>query len=111
MSKSKDIFDEYMYKKRLIREEVIDKEKKEFEEKLKSKRYEIDSMISRSSFGGLYQGLLNEKEQLDSELAGNVNKTRHTIDVELYNMNKKVENKARLVNYKINKRINNLKFI
>ena len=105
MSKTKNLFDIRMEGNDKIHKELFNKEKKALEEKLRDKKYETRVMIENSSLGGTYHNLINEKDDINSELHSQLNKGLHTVDVELYKLNKNLDNKKRMVDYKINQRI------
>ncbi|MBE6485621.1 MAG: hypothetical protein E7Z85_02110 [Methanosphaera stadtmanae] len=102
MSKTKDIFEEKIKEKEQIHEELLKKEMKNLEDILKSEKYNIDEMMSKTSLGYAYHDLIDSKDKLNSEYQRKYNQTYHTLDVELYKLNKKIENKSKMVNFKYN---------
>ena len=102
MTKVKDIVEEKIQKNKQLRDELVNKEVKNLNKKLKSEKYNIDTMIVKSGLGEVYHDLLDSKDNLNSELQRNYNKTYHSIDVELYKLNKKIDRKSKMVNYKYN---------
>lgn len=110
MSKTGNIFDEHIKTKTKIHDELFRKEKKALDELLNDKKYEIESMIERSSLGGAYHDLLNQKDHINSEYHSELNKGLHTVDVELYKLNKKLDHKMKMVDYKINQKKEELEF-
>jgi len=91
MSKTKDIFEEKIKEKEQIHEDI-----------LKSEKYNIDEMMSKTSLGYAYHDLIDSKDKLNSEYQRKYNQTYHTLDVKLYKLNKKIENKSKMVNFKYN---------
>lgn len=108
MSKTKDLIDETLEKREKIRDELIDKGVKDLDEKLKSDKYTVESLISDSSIGEVYHDLIDSKDQINSEHQKLFNKKYHEIDVELYKMNKKIDRKARMIEYEMNNKKNNV---
>lgn len=104
MSKVKNIFEEKMETKNRIHEELFNKEKKALEEKIKSKKYDTELMIARSSLGGTYHDLLDGKDKLNSQYHSQLNRGLHTVDVELYKLNQRLDNQKKMVEYKINQK-------
>lgn len=83
-------------------------------EKLKSDKYTVDSMIADSNLGHTYHDLINHKDKINSKLKMDVNKRLHQVDVELYRLNNILDNQGRMINYKFeNKKeevLSNLKY-
>lgn len=102
MTKVKDIFEERINKNKLLHDELVQKEINDLNKKLKSEKYKIDNMIINTGLGEVYHDLIDSKDALNSDLQRNVNKTYHSIDVELYKLNKKIDRKSKMVNYKYN---------
>lgn len=102
MSKTKDIFEEKIKEKELIHEELLKKEMKNLEDVLKSEKYNVDTMLSKSGIGNAYHDLIDSKDKINSEYQRKYNQTYHSIDVELYKLNKIIENKSKMVNFKYN---------
>ena len=102
MSKTKDIFEEKIKEKELIHEELLKKEMKSLEDILKSEKYNVDSRISKTGIGHAYHDLIDSKDKMNSEYQRKYNKTYHSIDVELYKLNKRIENRSKMVNFKYN---------
>lgn len=59
-------------------------------------------MITNTGLGAAYHDLIDSKDMLNSDLQRNFNKTYHSIDVELYKLNKMIDRKSKMVNYKYN---------
>lgn len=95
--------DEILYKRReankKLHEKIVNDNVRELNKKLKSDKYSVESLIKESSLGATYHDLIDQKDMLNSELHSNINKTYHSIDVELYKLNKKIDETARLLNY------------
>jgi len=70
-------------------------------EKLRSDKYTIESIIANSELGYKYHDLIDQKDMMNSEFKSNINKSYHSIDVGLYKLNQKLENESRMINYKI----------
>ena len=70
-------------------------------EKLKSDKYNLESIIANSQLGYKYHDLIDQKDMINSEFKSNINKSYHSIDVGLYKLNQKLENESRMINYKI----------
>lgn len=102
MPKTKDIFEERIKGKELIHEELLKKEMKSLEDLLKSEKYNVDTMLSKTGIGNAYHDLINSKDKINSEYQRKYNQTYHSIDVELYKLNKRIENKSKMVNFKYN---------
>ena len=69
---------------------------------LTGKKYDIDTIINNSEIGGIYHDLIDSKDKMNSDYQSKYNQTYHAIDVELYKLNKKIDAKSRMINYKIN---------
>lgn len=102
MSKTKDIFEERIKEKEQIHEELFKREMKSLEDIIKSEKYNVDTMISKTGIGNAYHDLIDSKDKINSEYQRKYNQTYHSIDVELYKLNKKIENKNKMVNFKYN---------
>ncbi len=99
---SKNVFEERIKKQDLLKKQFVNKELKELNNLLKSKKYDIDTLITKSSLGETYHNLVDDKDKIDSKFQSEYNKTYHDIDVSLYKIDKKIEHKTRLIEYKIN---------
>ena len=77
-------------------------------EKLRSDKYTVDTLIANSSLGYKYHDLIDRKDKINSKLKSNVNKSYHDIDVELYTLNKKLDNEGRMINYRFEEKKENL---
>lgn len=102
MTKVKDIFEEKINKNKLLHDELVQKEINDLNKKLKSEKYKIENMITNTGLGVAYHDLIDSKDMLNSDLQRNFNKTYHSIDVELYKLNKMIDRKSKMVNYKYN---------
>lgn len=102
MSKAKYIFEERISQEKQIHEELFRKEMNNLNEKLRSEKYNIETMILKTGLGDAYHDLIDSKDELNSKYQSRYNKTYHSIDVELYKLNKKIDGKSRMVNYKYN---------
>lgn len=102
MSKTKDLFEKRINEKEQIHEELFKKEMKNLEDTIKSEKYNIDNRLSQTGLGNVYHDLIDSKDKLSSDYQSKFNKTYHSLDVELYKLNKEIENKTRMVNYKYN---------
>lgn len=95
--------DEILYKSmeanKKLHDKIVNENVRDLNKKLKSEKYSVESLIKESSLGDKYHDLINHKDLLNSELHSNINKTYHSIDVELYKLEKKIDRKARLLNY------------
>lgn len=102
MSKTKDIFEKRINEREQLHEELFKKEMRNLEGKIKSEKFNVDTLMSKTSMGYLYHDLIDSKDKLNSEYQRKFNKKYHDIDVELYKLNKKLENKSNMINYKYN---------
>ncbi len=102
MSKTKDIFEKRINEREQLHEELFKKEMRNLEDKIKSEKFNVDTLISKTSMGYLYHDLIDSKDKLNSEYQRKFNQKYHDIDVELYKLNKKLENKSNMINYKYN---------
>lgn len=102
MSKTKNLFDEKIKEKELIHEELFKKQMRNLDDMIKSEKYNVDSMISKTGIGHAYHDLIDSKDKINSKYQRKYNQTYHSIDVELYKLNKKIENKSKMVNFKYN---------
>lgn len=95
--------DEILYKRKeatkMLHDKIVNDNVRKLNDRLKSDKYNIESLIKDSSLGDNYHNLINEKDQLNSKLHRNINKTYHSIDVELYKLNKRIDRYARQVSY------------
>lgn len=97
-----NIFDKRINEQKRMYDELLNKELESLNEKIKSEKYNIDTMISKTGLGNIYHDLIDSKDQLNNECQSKFNQTYHSIDVELYKLNKKLDNEAKLINYKYN---------
>lgn len=102
MSKTKNIFEEKIKEKELIHEKLLKKEINGLENLLKNEKYNVDEMLYKSGIGHAYHDLIDSKDKMNSKYQSKYNQTYHSIDVELYKLNKRIENKSKMVNYKYN---------
>ena len=102
MSKTKNIFEEKIKEKELIHEKLLKKEINSLENLLKNEKYNVDEMLYKSGIGHAYHDLIDSKDKMNSKYQSKYNQTYHSIDVELYKLNKRIENKSKMVNYKYN---------
>lgn len=102
MSKTKNIFEEKIKEKELIHEQLLKKEMSSLEKIIKNEKYNVDEMLSKSTIGHAYHDLIDSKDKMNSKYQSKYNQTYHSIDVELYKLNKRIENKSKMVNYKYN---------
>lgn len=102
MSKTRNLFEERIIEREKIHQKLLKKEMKRFEDNFKSKKYDVDTLINNSDIGGAYHDLIDSKDKLNSKYQSKYNKTYHSIDVELYKLNKKIDSKTRMIEYKIN---------
>ena len=93
-----NILNEKIKKTEQIKNELIKKGVKNLNQKLKNDDYKIDNIIEKHSVSDTYNNLINSKDKIDSRFQSNYNKTYHSVDVELYKLNRKIDNKIRLVN-------------
>ncbi|RAP46022.1 MAG: hypothetical protein BZ135_04380 [Methanosphaera sp. rholeuAM6] len=100
MSKTKDLFEERINREKAIHEKLLKKEMENLNERIKSDRYNIDNMLLKSGIGYAYHDLINSKDKLNTNYQSKFNQTYHAIDVELYKLNKIIDGKTRMVNYK-----------
>lgn len=102
MSKTKDLFEERINREKNIHEKLLKKEMENLNNRIKSEKYTIDNMISKSGLGNVYHDLIDSKDKLNANYQSKFNQTYHSLDVELYKLNKKIDCKTRMVNYKYN---------
>lgn len=102
MSKTKNIFEEKIKEKEVIHEKLLKKEINSLENLLKNEKYNVDEMLYKSGIGHAYHDLIDSKDKMNSKYQSKYNQTYHSIDVELYKLNKRIENKSKMVNYKYN---------
>lgn len=102
MSKTKNIFEEKIKEKEVIHEKLLKKEINGLENLLKNEKYNVDEMLYESGIGHAYHDLIDSKDKMNSKYQSKYNQTYHSIDVELYKLNKRIENKSKMVNYKYN---------
>lgn len=102
MSKTKNIFEEKIKEKEVIHEKLLKKEINGLENLLKNEKYNVDEMLYKSGIGHAYHDLIDSKDKMNSKYQSKYNQTYHSIDVELYKLNKRIENKSKMVNYKYN---------
>jgi len=104
--------DEILYKRieanKKLHEKIVNDNLRNLNDKLKSEKYSVESLVKESSLGDTYHDLIDKKDLLNSELHSNINKTYHSIDVELYKLKKKIDGKARLLNYNFEKKKNKI---
>jgi hypothetical protein len=104
--------DEILYKRieanKKLHEKIVNDNLRNLNDKLKSEKYSVESLVKESSLGDTYHDLIDKKDLLNSELHSNINKTYHSIDVELYKLEKKIDGKARLLNYNFEKKKNKI---
>lgn len=102
MSKTKNLFEERIRERDEIHKKLLKKEMRNLEDKLQSKKYNVETLIEQSALGGAYHDLIDSKDNLNSGYQSTFNKTYHTIDVELYKLNKTLDRKTRMIDYKVN---------
>lgn len=100
----KDKFEEAQRKKEAMKKQLIHKDVKELEKTLKSKKYSAEVLIADSPLSGVYHDLVDDKDKMDAKLQSHINQAYNEVDTKLYKLNKKIENKSRLINYKIDEK-------
>ena len=91
------------------KEQKAKAEKRKIEQLAKSKKYSTEVLVAKSPLGGVYHDLFNKKDRMDSKIQSDINRTSNDIDTLLYKLNKKIENKTNLVDYKIRQKEEQLK--
>jgi hypothetical protein len=102
MTKVKNLFEEKIKKDKEVHEELFNKEMDGLNRMIKSEKYNIDLLLSKTSIGHAYHDLIDSKDKLNSEYQSKFNQTYHSLDVKLYQLNKKIDNKNRMLNYNFN---------
>ncbi|MBO7719738.1 MAG: hypothetical protein J6S29_06280 [Methanosphaera sp.] len=82
-----------------IHDKLVKEGVKKLNDKIKSDKYSVDSLIAESSLGYKYHDLIDQKDMINSKLKMDVNRYFHQIDVELYHLNNVLDNKSRMINY------------
>lgn len=104
--------DEVLYKRmeanKKLHDKIVNDNVQKLNDKLKSDKYTIESLVKESSLGGKYHDLIDQKDQINSEFKSNINKAYHSIDVELYKLNKKIDRNAKLLTYNYENKKNKL---
>ncbi|WP_323737176.1 hypothetical protein PXD04_04290 [Methanosphaera sp. ISO3-F5] len=100
--KTTNLFDKTINDKKRIQEEILEKELDNLNNVIKSEKYNIDTMISKTKLGTAYHDLINSKDKLSSDYLRKYNQTYHSIDIELRKLNKKLDNETRMINYRYN---------
>lgn len=95
---------EKMDERKKIHEKLRKEGVNQINDKLRSDKYTVESIIADSELGYKYHDLLDSKDLLNSEFNRNVNKTLHNVDVELYKLNKKIDANARKLTYDFDKK-------
>ena len=67
MSKTKDLFEEKINRKKTIHEKLLKKEMDNLNERLRSDRYNIDNMILKSGIGYAYHDLIDSKDKINTK--------------------------------------------
>lgn len=97
-----------------IHEEKVKDGVEKLNQKLRSDAYSVDSIVANSTLGYRYHDLIDRKDMINSNLKSNLNKGLHQIDVELYRLNKKLDNESRMINYNVDRKkeelLNNIKY-
>lgn len=101
-NKTENLFDKRINEQKRRHDEMLKKEVDNLNKIIQSEKYNIDTMISKSNLSNVYHDLIDTKDELNSEYQTKYNQTYHTIDIELRKMNKRIDNEARLINYKYN---------
>jgi len=101
---SKNIYDEKVKERKQIHEELLQKQMKNIENRIRDEKYNVDTMLSKTGITGVYHDLVDSKDKLNSERQRTFNKAYHSVDVELYKLNKKIDNRMKMVNYKFNEK-------
>lgn len=101
----KDLFEEKMAENEKIKKELVDKELYKLKDTLRSEKYRVDTLIENSRLGSVYHDLIDSGDMLNSKVQRSYNRTCHSIDIETYKMNQKIDNKLRMINreYEIKK--------
>ena len=102
MSKTKNLFEKRINEKEQLHEELFKKEMRNLEDNIRSEKFNIDNRLSQTGLGNVYHDLIDSKDKLNSDYQSKFNKTYHTLDVELYKLNKEIANKTKMVNYRYN---------
>lgn len=102
MSKTKNLFEKRINEQKQIHKAIFKKEMNNLEKAIKNEKYNVDTLISKTGVGFVYHDLIDSKDKLNSDYQSKFNKTYHSIDVELYKLNKEIDNKSKMVNYKYN---------
>ncbi|RAP52568.1 MAG: hypothetical protein BZ138_02710 [Methanosphaera sp. rholeuAM270] len=101
-NKTMNLFDEKIRERKIIYDELLKKELESLNTKIKSDKYDVNKMITKSGFGNVYHDLLDSKDKLSSEYQSKYNQAYHSIDVELYKLNKRIDRETKSINYRYN---------
>lgn len=91
------------------KQQQIKEDKRKLEKLLSSKKYSTEVLVSSSPLSGVYHDLFNMKDQMDSHIQSEFNKKYNDIDTMLYKLNKKIENKSNMINYKVSQKEEKIK--
>ena len=91
------------------KEQKAKDEKRKIEQLAKSKKYSTEVLVASSPLGEIYHDLFNKKDRMDAKMQSDINRTTNDIDTLLYKLNKKIENKTSLVDYKISQKEEQIK--
>lgn len=100
--KSDNLFEKKIKDQKIIHDEIIKNELDNLNKIIKSKKYDVDMLITRSKLGNVYHDLIDSKDKLNSEYQSKYNQTYHSIDIELHKLNKKIDKESRMINYHYN---------
>ncbi len=101
-NKNETIFEKRIRETKEIHEKLVKEEMNNLNETLRSKKFDVDTLISKSNLGNTYHDLIDSKDQLNSEYQSKFNQAYHSIDIELRKLNKKLDNETRKMDYNIN---------
>ncbi|WP_455646022.1 hypothetical protein [Methanosphaera sp.] len=102
--KKLDPFEERQKKSKAIHDELIKKGVTTLNKTLKSEEYKLNNLVSKTSLGSTYHDLIDPEDKINSKYQRKYNEAYHAVDVELYKINRVINQKERMINYEVNKK-------
>lgn len=100
MAKKEDFFQKHIEEKERFHDEIVDRHVRKLNDKIRSDKYAVESLLADTTLGNTYHDLLNSKDEMNSKLQRNINQSYNILDIELYKLNKKLDKTSRMINYK-----------
>ncbi|MCD7782041.1 MAG: hypothetical protein LUG89_05050 [Methanosphaera sp.] len=107
-NKEMDIVDQKIQESKMIKDELVRKYKGDLDEKLKSQSYKTEQLIIDSSLGGVYHDLIDSKDELQSKYQRKYNQAYHSVDVELYKVNQKIDRHVRSSTARVDRKVGDM---